>query len=182
MFAAVLPNLFDQIKKYGAESVEMEFKLGKVTRHRYDAIRRHVAKDTRYRPLNQSHERNEYNGTDARRVHTDDGRSFTLYKKRLLSIPFETGKFDVSLERPGEPSSARYTIFRDKYRESYCANDVWRLDITRIRTNDPQYADCDDELFEVELELILTSEMMLYYTLDFALHMGHELFMNLLQL
>lgn len=179
MISSVLPSLFDQIKRYGAESIEVEFKLGKVSRHRFETIRDRVTKDSRCRPLAPTRERNEYNGTDARRVLLDDGRSFTMYKKRLMRVPVDEGNMDVSLERPGQPdTSARYTIFRDKDRVSFLINDVWRLDMTRIRTNDPRYAESDEELFEVELELVF-GEMMFYYTLDYALRMGLQLFTEL---
>jgi len=183
MFAAILPNVFGHIKTYGAESIELEFKLGKVSRHRFDTISKRVTNDSRFTQIAITSERNEFNGTDARRVILNGGKSsMTLYKKKLLRVPLDggTGNMDVSLERPGQPDTTNaYTIFRDKHRVSYVTNDVWRLDMTRIRTNDPKFADSDEELYEVELELLLSSDMMTYYTLDYALTMGHDIFQTI---
>lgn len=177
MISAIVPDVFRHVKAFGGESIEIEFKVGKVSRHRFDAIRHRVTKDARFEELTTSTERNEFNGTDARRVIVGDVHTHTLYKKKLMSLQLDAGRLDVSLERPGDPDTSRpYTIFRNKHRVSYVAHDIWRLDLTRVRTNDPRYADCDDELFEVELELLLGSDMMLYYTLEYAMQLGEELF------
>jgi len=177
MIRSILPGVFESIKTYGAESIEVEFKLGKVSRRRFDAILTRVSSDTRFRRLGVCTERNEINGTDARRVIIGDD-TFTMYKKKLMSVPLAEGtKLDVSLERRGEPDVSKpYRIFRDKHRTSFTVHDVWRLDLTQVRTNDPRFADSDEPLYEVELELLLVHDLMYYYTLEHALGIGTTVF------
>ena len=123
--------------------------------------------------------RNETRSTERMRdVSSIGDDTFTMYKKKLMSVPLAEGtKLDVSLERCGEPDVSKpYRIFRDKHRTSFTVHDVWRLDLTQVRTNDPRFADSDEPLYEVEMELLLVHDLMYYYTLEHALGIGTTVF------
>jgi len=172
------PAVYDHIKKYGLESIEMEFKFGKVSKQFFDRVYAYVAStscDATY--AYSSTTRNEFNGTDARREFFNDGTFRTVYKKRLENVDVGDGlTFCVSLEREGaDDTSVPYSMYRTKHRDTFCMLDgALKIDLTRVETNDPRYADSDDYIYEVELEVDTTSPGVLFYPLEYIVKTAHD--------
>ncbi len=175
--------VYDHIKKYGLESIEMEFKFGKVTKAFFDRIYQYVSSDAFDATYAfSSSTRNEFNGTDARREFFADGSYRTVYKKRLENIDLgDTARFCVSLEREGaEDTSAPYTMYRIKHRDTFSLLEgALKLDMTRLETNDERYADADDYVYEIEIEVDTTSRALLFYPLDHIIETGYHVFKQL---
>jgi hypothetical protein len=176
-------TIFDHIKEYGLESIEMEYKFGKVSKAFFDRVYKYVTSsdfDATY--AISSTTRNEFNGTDARREYYADGTYRTVYKKRLenalLSGPV---RFCVSIEREGhEDTSAPYTMYRTKHRDTFSMLDgAIKLDMTRLETNDVRYSDQDDYVFEIELEIDTASQTVLYYPLEHIIATARDLALKL---
>ena len=49
-----------------------------------------------------------------------------------------------------------------------------KIDLTRVETNDPRYADSDDYIYEVELEVDTTSPGVLFYPLEYIVKTAHD--------
>jgi hypothetical protein len=178
-----IPHIFEHAKTYGLESIETEFKFGKISKSRFDRVRNALIEtsDKFPFPVVFSHSmttRDEYNGTDARRTTTSSGEEVTLYKKRLRTINLGDGiTLCTSLERIGQPETTRpYTIYRIKHRDTFLALDgCLRVDLTRVETNDQKYADTDDYLYEVEIEIDGSSPMVFFYTLEHIMRVALRL-------
>lgn len=176
-------TIFDHIKEYGLESIEMEFKLGKVAKTYFDRVFQYVTSDACDATYAiSSTTRNEFNGTDARREYFSDGTYRTMYKKRLQNDEV-TGpvRFCVSIERRGDDdTTAAYTMYRTKHRDTFSLLDgALKIDMTRIETNDERFSDTDDFVYEIEIELDTESQALLYYPLEYAISVGRDLALTL---
>jgi hypothetical protein len=136
--------------------------------------------------LESSKTKEEFNGTDARRVTpvSPEGQSYTMYKRKIFTKDLAQGaRFQVSLERQGEPETSKpYTMYRIKDRVSFIYEGLFRIDLTSVETNDPKYSDGDDLLYEAEIEVITSSDGLYYYTMEHILGWGDLLCRDLLHL
>lgn len=178
----VAATVLENMVIYGTESIEVEFRLGKVRETEYRSIKKNVEGSKHFSPLGKTITREEFNGTDARKVYRIDNNQhasapMTLYKKRLQTHDLDGGiRLGIALERPGEPNTEReYTMYRVKERESFVFDNVWRVDFTEVETNDPRYSDSDEKLYEIEVELLNRSDMLYYYTMKHLIDTGYQL-------
>lgn len=185
----VLQEVFHGFETWGAESIEIEFRLGKISPQMYRAILKKLTDcPTIHQVPAQPKTREEFNGTDARLVQDVlEGGTLanprTVYKKKLVTQDLPGGiRLQVCLERPGPhqgDDAPPRTIYRIKDRQSFTFGGVWRFDLTTVETNDPRYSDSDDLLYEAEIELLSNSDAMYYYTVDHLLQWGQMLALEL---
>jgi hypothetical protein len=162
------------VDTYGAESIEMEFRR-KVDKPVYDNVIKVLKKSPHVECIGESTTREELGSTDARDVsfpNDEHLQPYTMYKKRLCSLHLDNVRLSVSLERQGEPDGVEKTIFRIKKRTSFHIDRTWRIDMTRVETNDPRYLDDDEYAYEMELELMTTSDGIYRYTIDHIMNWG----------
>lgn len=175
------------LKTYGHQRLELEFRLGQrgaggfvpgVTQAAWEALKaaldescgegrafRLVTSDTR--------ELIAGDGTGAKYVMDSAGGAapFWMHKKRLWDLDRDTGtpwccRASASLEVVDAPRRedaprrppASHRFERHKQRWSY-RHRCWSLDLTRVASNLPHQLDNDDVSYEVELELVDTSEL-----------------------
>jgi len=176
-------TIFDHIKEYGLECIEMEYKFGKVSKAFFDRVYQYVTSsecDATY--AISSSTRNEFNGTDARREYYADGTYRTVYKKRIENVLL-TGpvRFCVSIEREGQDdTSAPYTMYRTKHRDTFSLLDgAIKVDMTRLETNDDRFSDADDYVYEIELEIDTACQTVLYYPLEYIIGTARDLALKL---
>jgi len=167
---------------WGAGSIEVEFRLGKIPKSKFIAIIDALSKCPTIHEIPRTKTREEFNGTEARMIRdiVQDGtleNERTIYKKKLVNMGTPGGtRLQVSLERPGSPNTERpYTMYRIKDRRSFVFEGVWRFDLTAVETNDPRYSDADDFMYEAEIELITQSDAMYYFTVEHLLAWGTEI-------
>lgn len=173
-----MENIRDQfmqaVDTYGVESIEMEFRR-KINKSLYTKIIDMLKKSPQVEYIGEYVSREEMGKTDARDItfpEHDDLQPYTLYKKRLCSMYFDDVRLSVSLERRGDPDGTEKHIFRVKKRTSFHVDRTWRFDITRVETNDPRYLDDDEYAYELELELMTTSDGIYRYTIDHIMNWG----------
>jgi len=171
-------QFMNAVDMYGVESIELEFRR-KITRHVHDAIINMLTTSTHVAPLGECVTREELGDTDARDVTfpngPDDATPYTMYKRRLCSMHMGPTRVSVALERRGEPDGTPKKVFRIKTRHSFHIDGLWRIDVTRVETNDPRYLDDDEYAYELEVELITASDGMYQYTIDHLLNWGRML-------
>jgi hypothetical protein len=89
----------------------------------------------------------------------------------------------VSLEKveigPAAPQDAPGYV-RNKIRTSYL-HECWTFDLTRVRSNAPDHADSECEIYEVEVELAST-DAFFKYTVDHLLSWGECLVADMIKL
>jgi len=174
---------FGEIKQFGLESIEIEYKLGKLSRAQFEMVRRHVEQNATY--AMSSTTRHEFNGSDARREYDGPGTThgyITVYKQRLDDTTGDDGvRCTVSLERHGDDdTSAPYTMYRVKIRDSFCLLDgAVRIDLTRIETNDPRYSDADDYVYEAEVEVDTSAPAILVYPIEYVIDRARQFALEL---
>ena len=170
-------HFMQAVDTYGAESIEMEFRR-KIDKIVYTKIIDILKKSNKVEYIGECTSREEMGKTDARDItypENTDLHPYTLYKKRLCSMFLGDVRLSVSLERQGEPDNTDKTIFRVKKRTSFHIDRTWRIDITRVETNDPRYLDDDEYAYELELELMTTSDGIYRYTIDHIMDWGKTL-------
>ena len=171
-------TFMNAVDMYGAESIELEFRR-KITRAVHDKIITMLTTSPHVSPLGKCVTREELGDTDARDVSFPDGpdhaEPYTMYKRRLCSMHLGPTRVSVALERRGDPDGTPKKVFRIKTRHSFQIDGIWRIDLTRVETNDPRYLDDDEYAYELEIEFITTSEGMYVYTIDHILNWGRIL-------
>jgi len=164
----------EAVDTYGAESIEMEFRR-KIDKRTYDTILDMVSKSDHIQAIGEYTTREELGNTDARDISFPNDSSiepYTMYKKRLCSVHFDDVRLSVSLERQGDPDGTEKSVFRIKNRHSFHIDRTWRLDLTRVETNDPRYLDDDEYAYELELELMTSSDGIYRYTIEYIMEWG----------
>jgi hypothetical protein len=185
--------IFDGFQAWSAESLEIEWRLGKLTKAQFDTLMTQLRQSPHMKAMQKSQKtKEEFNGTDARVVTPlcqGGGNSYTMYKKKLFTRDIgvinsgQGARFQVSLERQGEPETSRpYTMYRIKDRISFIYEGLFRIDLTTVETNDPKYSDGDELMYEAEIELVTSSDGVYYYTMAHLLEWGDTLCRELLQL
>lgn len=176
---------FDSVLVEGF-SLELEFKIHSNARHfltksKFSQILKILESQKEF-SYTGTHETSDWyarTNPSANIRKTCTGTNCTFMEKRkILNTDIDETRISLSSERDIDVNSVRdigYDIFRKKKRHSF-EFQCWKFDFTEIQTNDPKYKDSDDEIFEIELELILTSEWLLYYTLDHVLKWGFDMF------
>lgn len=167
-------QFMDAVDTYGAESIEMEYRR-KIDKKTHDAILNMLKNTDHIHFIGSYTSREELGDTDARDITFPDDSTiepFTLYKKRLCSMHFDDVRLSVSLERRGEPDGTTKTVFRIKHRHSFHIDNTWKIDLTRVETNDPRYLDNDEYAYELELELMTASDGIYRYTIDHIMDWG----------
>lgn len=180
--------IYDGFQAWSAESLEIEWRLGKLTKTQFADLTTTLRQSPHMKVMHggtPQKTKEEFNGTDARIVTPlgPDGDPFTMYKKKLFTRDLGQGaRFQVSLERQGEPETSRpYTMYRVKERITFIYEGLFRIDLTSVETNDPKYSDGDELLYEAEIEVITSSDGLYYYTMDHILEWGDTLCRELLQ-
>lgn len=167
---------------WGAESIEVEFRLGKIPKSKFISIVDALSKCPAVHEIPRTRTREEFNGSEARLVRDiaqNDNleNERTMYKKKLVNMAAPSGvRLQVSIERPGNPNTERpYTMYRIKDRRSFVFEGLWRFDLTVVETNDPRYSDADDFMYEAEIELMTSSDAMYFFTVEHLLTWGTEI-------
>ena len=186
-------HAFDQIRTAFFDSVliegfslELEFKINANARHfltksKFSQILKILESQKEFTYTGTQETVDWYSRTNqsANIRKTCTGNKCTFMEKRkILNSDIDETRISLSSERGIEENSVRdvgYDIFRKKKRHSF-EFQCWKFDFTEIQTNDPAYKDSDDDIFEIELELILTSDWLLYYTIDHLIHCGFDMF------
>ena len=185
VFEQLRTAFFDSVLIEGF-SLELEFKIHSNARHFLTK-----SKFSQILKILESQKEFTYTGTqetsdwysrsnpsaNIRKTCTETNCTF-MEKRKILNSDIDETRISLSSERDIEENSVRdigYDIFRKKKRHSF-EFQCWKFDFTEIQTNDPAYRDSDDDIFEIELELILTSEWLLYYTIDHLVHWGFDIF------
>lgn len=172
---SIRDQFMQAVDTYGAESIEMEFRR-KIDKELYTKVIDTLKKSPHIEYIGECVSREEMGKSDARDItfpENNDLHPYTLYKKRLCSTYFDNDvRLSVSLERQGEPDDTEKTIFRVKKRTSFHIDRTWRIDITRVETNDPRYLDDDEYAYEMELELMTTSDGIYRYTIEHIMNWG----------
>ena len=182
-------TIFNGFETWGADSIEVEFRLGKITKTKFLALLDTLSKCHMLEEMPRTKTREQFNGTEARVVHdiAQDGslqNERTLYKKKLITKDLRGGiRLQTCLERHGNPDLENpYTMYRIKDRRSFNFADVWRFDLTMVETNDPRYSDADDYIYEAEIELFTQSDSMYFFTVEHLLTWGEDLTRQLLSI
>ena len=159
---------------FGNEDIEVEYRT-KVSKSHFDKVSERLTATLGDPTIRVTKE--DIVGPDCRRVVVEDAQGPTyVYKKRLFVGDIERTRLSVCLERRGDPPQQQQQgIWRHKTRQSWLQG-PWRWDMTVVKTNDPRYKDEDEDLYEIELELDMTRDELLYYTMDRLLEDGLEVF------
>jgi hypothetical protein len=180
--------IFHGFQTWGADSIEVEYRLGKLNRQKFFALLETLSNCKVLVELPPTKTKEQFNGTDARLIHdiAHDGTEMnerTVYKKKLITLDLPKGiRLQTCVERYGNPSPGPYTMYRIKSRRSFVFKNIWRFDLTTVETNDPRFSDADDYMYEVEIELLTLSDPIYYYTVNHLLEWGGQLALQLLQI
>jgi len=160
---------------YGAESVEMEWRLQTVHESLAKAMTTMLDSCDAFRDAGTVTTRDEYSDSECRRITHPDGRVDHLWKRRILKEPVDGATRTVSLERYGDPpGGAEFGIYRNKTRRQWGWR-CWQVHITEYQTNDPRYSDSDGLLYDIELEFQPQERDMYKYTVDVIVAWGDRL-------
>lgn len=153
----------------GAESLELEFRLGKVYNGRFVPGVSRTAFENLSRALSglpsttvitrehlcgsgQRAEKYVVTMQDSGVPAPPPPRWTT--KERVFTLDFHGMRASMAYEswRPALASDIVPENFRHKTRTSF-RGDIWTIDLTRVRSNLPEHRDETEEIYEVELEL-----------------------------
>lgn len=176
---------FDSVLVEGF-SLELEFKIHSnvrkmLTKSKFSQLFKLIESQKEFTYLGFSETTDwypRYESNHTRKTCTVDDVCTFMEKNKIMNVDIDNTRVSLSSEINLDASTVRdieYGIFRKKKRHTF-EFQCWKFDFTEIQTNDPRYRDSDDEIFEIELELILTSEYLLFYTLDHVLKWGFDMF------
>lgn len=166
---------------YGAESVELEWRLPAVHESLAKGMIAMLESCDAFRDIGTVTTRDEYSDTECRKITHADGRVDHLWKRRILKESVDPGAVTraVSLERYGDPpEGAQFRIYRNKTRRQWAWR-CWQVHITEYQTNDPRYSDSDGLLYDIELEFQPRERDMYTYTVDVLVAWGDRLIQEL---
>ena len=165
-----------EIKKHGAESLEFEFRIGKIVKQGtkkvfesninktlFDTVVRTLKTCKKWDSVVSSSVENHMGKGDKRTtIDLITKQTKSIEKKRLKNIDIEmTGcpfdiRFSISSEIPLKDSidTSKSTIIRRQNRESFMYR-MWSFDITQVHTIKTPDKDTDEtDSFEIEIELV----------------------------
>lgn len=172
----------DTARTYGAESVELEWRLPMAHPSLAEGVTRLLDASPQFTTLDPVESRDEYSDGDCRRITYPDGRVDHLYKRRIAKDSVDGATRAVSLERYGDPpgGEVQFRMYRAKTRRRWAWR-CWQVHITAFHTNDERYSDSDGLLYDIELELQPTADDMYRYTVDTIVGWGDTLIHELAQ-
>lgn len=181
------------IQNHGHKVVELEFRLGRrgpggsfcpgVSKTEFDRLRSVLNASKHFsREDVSTHER--LNGTDARYIviNGDEASGKWLYKKKVCTDrASDTVRGSVAIEgvshEPPPPGSPPFLYFRSKERTRFRWQ-CWSVDLTSVRSNLPQHADSDSDIYEVEIEFVDPAALFEYtleYIVRWGIHLAQEI-------
>jgi hypothetical protein len=172
-------------RTYGAESVEMEWRLSMVHPSLVKAMTTTLQSSPAFEDIGTVETTEEYSEGDCRRITTKDSTDDVqyLYKRRMAKA---TGPgpatVTVSLERYGQSPGDQtpFPVYRKKTRRKWRWR-CWEVHITEFYTNDSRYTDSDTVLHDIELEFQPTADEIYMYPISTIIDWGHDLIQGLEQ-
>jgi hypothetical protein len=179
---AISTAFIDTARVYGAESVEMEWRLPVVHRSLATGMARVLDSCPEFTALETVATRDEYSDGDCRRITPKDGEAQYLYKRRVVREPRGPATTTVSLERYGDPPEEKtpFPTYREKTRRRWAWR-CWEVHVTEFYTNDARYKDSDGVLYDIELEFQPTRDETYIYPIDTIVSWGDTLIQELQQ-
>lgn len=182
---SVIDRFMNEALAHGVESLELEFRK-KITKHEFDAISVNLSKIPTVSNIGYIVTREELGTSGSRDItypENPDWEGYTLYKEKLYTMDMDGIRISIASETQGDPDGTQKKIFRIKSRQSYSIENVWRIDMTRVETNDPRFLDDDEYAYELEVELMTNDGDAVYrYTIDHLVGWGFQLIQFLLTL
>lgn len=172
----------DTARVYGAESVELEWRLPVVHSSLATGMMRVLEACPEFTALETVTTRDEYSDGDCRRITPKDGEPLYLYKRRVARDTRGAATATVALERYGDPpgEATPFPTYREKTRRRWAWR-CWEVHVTEFYTNDARYKDSDGVLYDIELEFQPTTDEMYIYPLDTIVAWGDTLIQELQQ-
>ena len=177
--ARVRGALFDALRAYGRERLELEFRVGHraggafvpgVSEAAWRAVKARLDASPAFAVVvahSTEHICDDGSGAAAKYVRPQGGQAYWMHKKRLADVDMPTRqapwccRASLSLEvvdPPGRPPPAKPAFQRQKERFSY-VHRCWSVDLTRVVSNLPHQLDNDGVSYEIEVELKDTAEL-----------------------
>jgi hypothetical protein len=176
----IVPAFLDTARTYGAESVEMEWRLPLAHPTLAKAMVNVLTSSPAFDALDTIDTKEEYSDGDCRRITCGETVSF-LYKRRITRQSRGPSTVTVSLERFGNsPGDVAFPIYREKHRQRWRWR-CWEVHITEFYTNDHRYKDSDGVLYDIELEFQPTMDDIYKYPIDTIVRWGDSIIQGLKQ-
>lgn len=175
--------VLETLRTYGHQGLELEFRVGKkletfvpgVSKDVWDGVKTRMDAFGYPQSIKTTVEHIRDDGL--KKIEEEGSASVSwMTKERIVHVDSETYRLSLAKETIlKDPPSIRYHLFshtRYKHRISYFFK-IWRLDLTKVTSNDPRDLDNDQETYELELELADPTAFFVY-TVDHILQWGSD--------